>query len=133
MRGIKFRLWEKELKAMITVDNSDQFLISLDGRVFDTGFTFSHQAEYCKGMVPMLFTGLDKNGAEVYDGDVIKGRLDLGGKLKRFIGVVDVNLPYVTVKGVKQYSWKVCHSISDVRLFEVIGNIYENPELLTNK
>ena len=80
----------------------------------------------------MQFTGLkDKNGVEVYGGDVIKGRVDLGGKLKRFIGVVDINMPYVTVKGVKQYSWKICQSISDVRLFEVIGNIHENPELLS--
>ena len=78
-------------------------------------------------------TGLkDKNGVgvDVFDGDIIKGKADLGGKLKRFIGAVNVDLPSVTVKGVKQYSWKTCQSIFDVRCFEVIGNIYENPELL---
>ena len=73
MKELKFRLWESELKSMITDENSDQFLIALDGRVFDAGFTFSHQSEYCKDMVVMQSTGLkDKNGFDIYEGDIVE-------------------------------------------------------------
>ena len=120
VRDIRFRAWVERSKEMIT----PYFFVNDENFITQYGSS--------KPDSVMQFTGLkDKNGVEVYGGDVIKGRVDLGGKLKRFIGVVDINMPYVTVKGVKQYSWKICQSISDVRLFEVIGNIHENPELLS--
>ena len=135
MSKIKFRLWEKELKAMVTDENSDQFLISLDGRVFDTGFTFSSQAEYCKNMTAMQFTGLkDNNGVEIYEGDICKCNYFNGSKSKCHFEVVEFNngkfdLTWTISKLFKSFRSRSCFN-GHSEAFEVIGNIYENPELL---
>lgn len=71
----------------------------------------------------------DNEGVKVFDGDIIKGFTSSGTTNARFIGKVVVDLPYITVVGVKQYKWKYC-SITDIMNFKVIGNIYENPEML---
>jgi hypothetical protein len=65
--------------------------------------------------IPMQFTGLlDKNGKEIYEGDVVKG-------------------PQSSLKAVVWLQEYAAFSIQYRRSLEVIGNIYENPELLTPK
>src|SRR5690554_736873 len=76
----------------------------------------------------MEFTGLkDKNGKEIYEGDIVRFHYKTGVYK---IGIVvwndlfgswDIDCSdFVSYKSLKQYK-----SVS-----EVIGNIYENPELL---
>lgn len=116
MRGIKFRAWEKNLKEMIPVDNID-----FEKRMINTksAWRLFNEIEL------MQYTGLkDKNGKEIYEGDIARKRNIIGGVvwaneyqslgfyLKSKEGLHDVIAPY--------YMWD----------FEIIGNIYENPELL---
>lgn len=148
MEELKFRLWESELEAMITNENSDQFLIALDGRVFDTGFESSNQG-YCNDMMTVLqYTGLkDKNGVEIYKGDIIKSKCypfysDApemeGGKDEpvelNYLGVVgiDVNGVYYDLKVVSDRvsGRAIGGQLSELVDIEVVGNIYENPELI---
>lgn len=87
----------------------------------------------------MQFTGLlDKNGKDIYDGDIAKKHIefwtdpaDLGGS--RF---VSRDIIVVVEWGQSEYITKLAsgslsgYSASELKTFEVVGNIYENPELL---
>jgi uncharacterized phage protein (TIGR01671 family) len=82
-----------------------------------------------KDSIVMQFTGLqDKNGKEIYEGDLLK--------------VYDNRNGYLQVEFVNAYvgGWVLTHPESVQKLslgaraqntIEVIGNIYENPELLS--
>lgn len=74
------------------------------------------------------FTGLhDKNGKEIYEGDVLKGHYWNYGKERRFIGKVVYGMHGFKLVGVKQY---LGMSQDFCSLYEIIGNIYENPQLV---
>ena len=76
-------------------------------------------------MVPMQFTGLhDKNEKEIYEGDIWRGEPMDGDYGKEIAGPVEFNAPKFGVR-----TWA---GVIDVwfHLGEVIGNIYDDPELL---
>lgn len=78
----------------------------------------------------MQSTGLkDKNGKEVFEGDIIKctrGCLHEVYIEKEYGGTYIGGMPAIYLKGLREgYAWTE-HE-------EIIGNIYENPELLEDK
>jgi len=132
MKEIKFRAW----------DNSDKIMykeIQLGIR-FDDGsvyhfedFFMPPQGDY-HDWVLMQFTGLqDKNGVGIYEGDVIKihyiGTPVVGSvEFYRTAGWILAYFKRKTGKEACEMGWHF--SIEELR--EVIGNIYQNPELLTD-
>ncbi|MCY9161104.1 YopX family protein [Bacillus atrophaeus] len=123
MKEIKFRSWIKDKKEMLYEFTLKQPTVS-----------------NCKKNILMQYTGLkDKNGREIYEGDIIQTSYmkirgcayrcvfsaEFGGYLFDPFVIGDKDAPLI---GVEEFSqqWE------DVKHSEVIGNIYENPKLLSN-
>jgi hypothetical protein len=117
-REIKFRAWDEHTKNMITpaleFDNSDRPM-QITFHVIDVK------------LVWMQFTGLkDKNGKEIYEGDVLLTTYNT----KYFVVEWHLSRWWGTpIKGLHSGRGKDIHFIKS----EIIGNIYENPELLNNE
>jgi uncharacterized phage protein (TIGR01671 family) len=115
-RIIKFRAWDRESKKMLMDVWVNNFAVSPD-------FISLSNEDY----IPMQFTGLrDKNGKQIYEGDIVA---DEEGKR----GVVEYEAPEFIAMDTHG-SKDDCAGCLNVMVFpnscEVIGNIYENPELL---
>lgn len=128
-RGIKFRAWDivglKMINDYITVRNDGHFI--------------SHNENETEH-IPMQYTGLkDKNGKEIYEGDIFKGReqITLGHPLKEGLYVVvweDFGFVAKEADGKSCDCWLSFFETNiqsrPLTECETIGNIFETPELL---
>jgi len=132
MRPIKFRAWDVKRKHFIyhNTKYADTFCISLDGR-----FGYEGISEGGSGIqwwdkdrfILQQFTGLlDKNGKEVFEGDIIS-------RIRGISEIVwsDDGWAVKTFAGWKTQENVFCYQrFCEVGEIEIIGNIYETPELL---
>lgn len=87
----------------------------------------------------MQYAGLkDKNGKEIYEGDVIEIELDWG-KPKSCKAIVEFEYGRFCGKAIRQHDivgkgnrWLTINLTEDHNGCEVIGNIWENPDLLNS-
>jgi len=128
MREIKFRAFAGDRKGMyynvgfINYDNCF-YVIPFDSRGNEMDRMHSHSHK----MIMMQYAGLkDKNGKEIYEGDILKSESDFVLSVEYFSGrfnVVGFDRKLSDIHDLHYY-------IERLSLCEVIGNIYENPELL---
>ena len=115
MREIKFRTWSNKAKKYFYGYCAHECLtqqIVFDSKETCVGLGYDHISD---GMVFEQFTGLkDKNGKEIYDGDIVKRWAGRSG--------VWVNEVIEFAKG----AFLVASPC------EIIGNIHKNPELLND-
>lgn len=127
MREIKFRAWSKRGAGMSSCADFAEWI-----RQYQLTPHFQpHEHFDPKNAVVMQFTGLkDKNGKEIYEGDVVtwQGVNDVRGEAYFERGRFLVRNHYVT-----HYDDPSDAFGEGAKTLEVIGNIYENPELLTSK
>lgn len=123
MREIKFRAWDKTNQKMlyngIILDMSDCSRHSTMAGF--TGFTPDN-------IDLMQFTGLrDKNGKEIYEGDIISGEDEIHWKIvfRQAAYFAYSESTFIDIDD----RWTELN-IFDLNYFEVIGNIYENEDLL---
>lgn len=143
MREIKFRVWDKHGKYMryLGDDSHDSIEFFDENRASyynlqcgDGGASTTEEDCDGYGFSPLMqYTGLkDKNGKEIYEGDIVEAKYCIDGCLY-----------YIEDEyGVIQWDDKQCafnlifkdqlapSPISYYVSFEVVGNVYENPELL---
>lgn len=122
MREIKFRAWDKHGNKMLTQLNGGCGYedLCLADVLFD------------KSYIPMQFSGLkDKNGKEMYEGDILS-QFILGDKEVRGVMYFNENTAQFGMDAYVSFDAPPHFEVRESQYGrpEVIGNIYENPELL---
>jgi uncharacterized phage protein (TIGR01671 family) len=126
MREIKFRAWNKEHGEMCYSMKTTLFE-KREFYPFGIEVGFSHYPQ--EGWELMQYTGLkDKNGKEIYEGDIVRD------STMTYLGIIawntgDCSFDVKSTKTGMHYGI----GISRQNDLEIVGNIYENPELLEDK
>ena len=142
MRDIKFRIWDTENNEMLKVQELDFEPTFYGGRIAIRPDQYSDYFD-TEDMILMQYTGLhDKNGKEIYEGDVIEFSYDVftgnfdtkvGRGTIEFIGGAFYIKPFEIegkkVEDIDNEEWFLLYTVNTDTL-EVIGNVHENLELL---
>lgn len=141
MRKLKFRVWDKKLKKFRRADcqGKSTWGVEMNNGVFEIKSSDTLDVSF--------FTGLfDEHNREIYEGDIIEHRFDktsndensiyFGSTLTGIVSFCDARCAYkLTIIRDNEESK---HMGEEYQLFNrpasktIIGNIFENPELLTN-
>ena len=131
-REIKYRAWLKEENKMVnveTIDFTDKSMQYLKKNEIIDAYLLRRMI--FDDVELMQYTGIkDKNGKEIYEGDILKYKFLYDRRLKHvtLVKFVETEASF----GIKDtYGNEIpLFRITANNYFEVIGNIYENEELL---
>lgn len=132
MRELKFRAWNRQDNEYIT---GNRIRVDGDGLLYIDRITvktaFVHHTRKNPWFIVEQYTGLkDKNGTEIYEGDIIRA--------PEYIGRIfyDEEYAYFKLKTSRSdHCFIALMQQLEIEMddLEVVGNIHENPELLEEK
>lgn len=136
MREIKFRAWHKEKNLM-----GEVALYLFGVEIIHVSLKTDYKSWRVRETKLMQFTGLqDCNGVDIYEGDIVRIaglRLGIKGIMLKPVVFKFGNFGFETNKTDKWEDFLTLYDYFDFLKyhnfdldFKVIGNIYENPELL---
>jgi uncharacterized phage protein (TIGR01671 family) len=140
MREIKFRAWDKKNKCWFKEDGAATIY---DIHIYPNGDIYTDESERPRNdeYEICLYTGLhDKNGVEIYEGDIIKNCYNSHIFILRYGKYNECDYEYypshigfylqlIENKKETYDLWGEMDSYTN-NVLEVIGNIYENPEMI---
>ena len=131
MREIKFRAWDEKNKRWYK-DSDPDCVLEFDGSITQINVVGQYDGELFysfddkEGLILVQYTGLkDKNGKEIYEGDIIFHHHRK--EEYRLQGVVRYEEQWAG------FYFAENRGMNKNTKYEVLGNIYENPELLEKK
>ena len=123
MRKIKFRAWDKENEKMMKV--SSLHLENKEISVKENGTFHLFRMQDL-----MQYTGLkDKNNKEIYEGDIVLIKLDETSTWHKTVVGFKKGAFIADLIDKEDYVYIFHHGFTDDD-FEIIGNVYENKNLL---
>lgn len=134
-REIKFRAWLKEEKKMViveTIDFSEKSIQYLEKNEIIDAYLL--RTTFLEDFELMQYTDFkDKNSKEIYEGDILRYSFPYDRRLRHIspVSYLDTQASFGIVDC---YGNNIpLYDISVNNYFEVIGNIYENEELLKSE
>ena len=133
-REIKIRAWLKDDKRMVEVRSID---FHEEGNIITVNYNDIFGFEFNENEIELMqYTGLkDKNGKEIYEGDIIDIHQTVNGQSIFVIEVTNTGLVIPRYAFNKNYKYE--YNIRELLEFdeydkeiEIIGNVYQHPELL---
>ena len=132
MRELKFRAWNRQDNEYIT---GNRIRVDGDGLLYIDRITvktaFVHHTRKNPWFIVEQYTGLkDKNGTEIYEGDIIRAPVYIGRIF------YDEEYAYFKLKTSRSdHCFIALMQQLEIEMddLEVVGNIHENPELLEEK
>lgn len=130
-REIKFRVWNKEIKIW-----EDNYCITKDGSVLLSPSCYDPVITKTNDVVLMQYTGLkDKNEREIYEGDILTDHSKRPTSMREVNGEViffEDYGGYAVAIYSDDYRERYIYELRSIvaKEYEIVGNIYENPELL---
>jgi len=147
MREIKFRVWDKKFEKIIY----PEFLVENDYGVLvpaylkDINFHKIYIEEHeettsQENIIIMQYIGLkDKNNKEIFEGDIVKRTVIGYCETIEEIGFIDFQNGSFVFNSTAKDKFKTSlyedlkpYPSKAMPEYEVVGNVYENPELLKN-